>query len=101
VIVSLREPVNRCASAFANKIADKTVRKHLDEHLYHGRVDKRKDDEVAGYRVPSLRDLAVRVNRTLAVCPDYSWHHTLAERPPRVAHPSGDCYVNPFVLHGA
>jgi len=49
VIVSLREPINRCVSAYENKVADKTVHKHLDEHLYHGHVDKRKDDQVLSW----------------------------------------------------
>ena len=38
--MSLRDPVDRMMSAYKNKIADKTVRKHLDENLYQGKVEK-------------------------------------------------------------
>ena len=41
------------------------MHRHLGEHLYNGGIDKRKDNEVHGYKVPSLRDLTLRVNRTL------------------------------------
>ena len=84
--MSLREPVDRMVSAYKNKVSsspsftlinthkflclqvdDGTVHRHLGEHLYHGGLDKRKDSEVHGYKVPSLRELALRVNRTLQV----------------------------------
>jgi hypothetical protein len=47
--------------------------------------------------VPTIRDLASRVNITMELCPDYVNHYTLAERPPTS---NKACYVNPFVLHG-
>jgi len=111
IIVSLRDPVDRFVSAYKNKVADGTVHKHLDESLYHGKVDSRLDDAVGSYRVPSISDLARRVNSTLQGCPDYAMHYTLAEKPPggvvskgRVSSPLATlrraCYVNPFVLHG-
>ena len=73
-----------------------------------------------------MLDLAQRVNITLAKCPDYTKHYTLAEKPAQPSSSSrddegqkfgrrelrassrsrlpsvpNDCYVNPFVLHGA
>jgi hypothetical protein len=98
LIVMLRQPIDRMVSAYTNKLADSTMHKHLDEHLFRGTVDNRLDDSLRNYRAPSIRDLAIRINTTLFRCPDFSMHYTLAERPGKMSGRA--CYVNPFVLHG-
>ena len=48
VIVSLRDPVERAISAYANKVADGAVHRHLLRDLYvRRRVDKRDDATIA------------------------------------------------------
>ena len=102
VIVSLRDPLERAVSAYQNKVRDRTVHRHLDERLYHGHADARRDDEVPGYVVPSLEDLAERVSATMAACPAHAMHHTLAERPPGMgAHASGSPRAPPTAQAGA
>ncbi len=49
VIVSLRDPVERCVSAYFNKAADGTVHRHMQRRLFRvvgGKVDTRSDAEV-------------------------------------------------------
>jgi len=82
IIVSLREPIDRMVSAYKNKVADGTVKRHLDEQLYHGTLDKRKDSEFKKYKVPSIRELAIRVNATLKArgLLDLLWRHIKMSR---------------------
>ncbi|KAJ8607118.1 hypothetical protein CTAYLR_009151 [Chrysophaeum taylorii] len=86
LVVSLREPADRTVSAYYNKLADGTVHRHLNV------ADPRLDSEIPDYKPPTLDDLASAVNSTLSSCPDHARHFTMLE--------TGDCYVNPFVLHG-
>ena len=47
ILVSLRDPLERCLSAYANKRADGTVHRHLLKNLHRAwSVDRRKDGEV-------------------------------------------------------
>lgn len=98
-IASLREPIARFCSAYANKLADGTLRKHLLRDLGRRRrsaVDARLDGEVSGYRPPTPDALAREAVGALEACPDYDHHWTLDE-----AADARECYVNPFALHGA
>mmetsp|Transcript_22175 Transcript_22175/g.28933 ORF Transcript_22175/g.28933 Transcript_22175/m.28933 type:complete len:331 (+) Transcript_22175:197-1189(+) len=108
IIVSLRDPIERFVSAYKNKLADKTIHKHVDKTLYHGRVDKRKDFEIKDYKVPTMAMLVSEMSNNLKLCPNYEKHYTLAEKVSTISssstnHSSSilkECYVNPFILHG-
>lgn len=122
IIASLRDPVERCISAYFNKAADGTLFRHMQRHLYEQGprgVEKRSDSEVLalyqltpyklrqfhGERdkkrplVPSLMQVISELNATMAKCPVHAWHYTLAEKPHSNPSPPA-CYVSPFVLHG-
>jgi len=100
VIVSLRDPIERFASAYKNKVADGTMHRHMDQRLFATKKkDTRKDHEVPDFEVPSLSALVTQASEALQQCPDQGRHYTLSERP--VTWRDGkSCYVNPFVLHG-
>lgn len=80
LIVSLREPIDRAASAYHNKKADKSIHRYLD--VSHRRLDDAFDS------VPTFDALVLDVNATLFQCPQHR-HYTLRRQ--------GTCYVNPFV----
>lgn len=81
VIVSLREPIDRAASAYHNKKADKSIHRHLD--VSHRRLDDTFES------VPTFDALVLDVNATLFQCPQQR-HYTLRRQ-------KDACYVNPFV----
>ena len=60
-VVSLREPIARACSAYANKRADGTLHKHLLRDLPTSGIitDKRLDGEIPGYTPPTL-DVVLR-----------------------------------------
>lgn len=86
LIVSLRHPVDRTASAYYNKKADKSIRRYLD-------VSTTMLDDEFENPPPSLNDLVLQVNETLTRCPQHHKHYTM--------HEVGSCYINPFVKHSA
>ena len=44
------------------QVADGTVWRHLNEKMLSHKLDRRKDSDVKGFKIPSLDDLASRVN---------------------------------------
>lgn len=89
LIVCLREPIDRSASAYYNKLADKSVRRYLS-----ATKSPRLDDQYME-PPPSFDRLVLDVNWTLHLCPFHNRHYTMREANGPMA-----CYVNPFVLHG-
>ncbi|KAJ8600297.1 hypothetical protein CTAYLR_000709 [Chrysophaeum taylorii] len=87
LVISLRDPVDRAASAYHNKLDDKSLHRYLNVD------DPRLDTDLPSYTPPSFSDLALDVNDTLETCPDYARHRTMREP----GQPG--CFVNPFVLH--
>jgi hypothetical protein len=58
LVVSLREPIARACSAYANKKADGTLHKHLLRNRDALR-DTRLDGKLANYTPPTLDSLAL------------------------------------------